>query len=228
MKTSINLQNQPQNINIDMVDINMPKRKEQDINLNLKGNKRLESSSMSGVISGTVANLDGNKINIENLDFKKDVNIIGTIKGIKIKEQKVVSNNSKNTSDEDDFRICGTIPGTKIIKSNNDLTNQNTNIINPKVKLDLKGPKINDTNIEINENIPDINVNKPKINLKSPNTNINNPNNNIKGNIPINNINYINSTQKIDISPKTPNFNLSGNIPGKSINTSNLEERPKY
>ena len=223
MKTSINLQNQPQNINIDMVDINMPKRKEQDINLNLKGNKRLESSSMSGVISGTVANLDGNKINIENLDFKKDVNIIGTIKGIKIKEQKVVSNNPKNTSDEDDFRICGTIPGTKMIKSNTDLTNQNMNIINPKVKLDLKGPKINDTNIEINENIPDINVNKPKINLKSPNTNINNPNYTIKGNIPINNINYINSTQKIDISPKMPNFNLSGNIPGKSINTSNLD-----
>ena len=211
IKISTNSSQNQININPNLNDLKNPKNEE-------KGSKNVDSS-LSGVISGNVAKIDGNKIsNNYKIDFNKDLIITGTIKGTKEKNKNV--SNNKKTNNEN--CISGFIPGIKLPKTQYDLKTPNTsNInINPNIKVDVKGPKINDTNIDINENIPEINVNNPKINIES-NNNLTNQNYNLKGRIPIPDIN---SSNKIEVSnPKMPTSNMSVNIPGPKINTSNID-----
>ena len=196
------------NNNVDGVDLNVPK-------LNLEGNKKGNRNidmSISGVILGSEIP-NNNKIN-NKIDFTKNINITGTIQGIKTKKSK-----TKN-----EIYLSGDIPGVKQNGAKTLVPNPNINI-NSNAKENLNGPKINYNNNGINKNIGEINMNGPSINVESPNINLKSPNYNISGNIPSANIKKTNidipSTNINYNNKKIPNFNLSGNIPGKVSKSKN-------
>ena len=182
------------------LDSNSPKTEIKD------GKNKHIDSSLSGVISGTggTTNINVKPFDIKGIDFTKDVNLVGTIPGIKLK---------KNP----EFNLNGNIPGTKIKPTNYNLKNNNPNI-NPNVNLKIGEQKLNGQNVNVNknENISDISkskVNTEPYNINSENITVNSV---IRPNVEIKSNNIHNF--------KIPDFNLSGNIPGKpnNINHSNI------
>ena len=194
------------------INVNIQKKEKDPIKVN-----KANDSSLSGVISGTGVPLNGTNNNYNNIDIKKDINLIGTIHGIKSNSNK---NNKKKNNEN--YSIEGIIPGIREKDQKIGLKGPNINNTN----IGLKGPKINTSNIIIEEeNNKSINLNGPKTEINSSNINIVNQKHEISGIIPSDNIN----NRKVEMSmshinnnkSKIPDFNLNGNIPGKKLNSSN-------
>ena len=198
------------NGNINGIDRNAPRIEGHDENIVIKGNKNIDSS-LSGVISGTGApKVDIKTVDNKIIDYTKNVNITGTIQGIK-SLNKNISKQNNNTKNNQPTIITGIIPGVKQTKAKVNVESPNMNI-NPNAKLNLKGPKLDVNDNNINNNIGEIKVEDPKLNIESPNINLKGPNLNINQNVNIPSKNI-----------KMPNYNLSGNIPGKKIIKKNVD-----
>ena len=207
------------NGNINGIDVKAPRIEGHDENMVIKGNKNIDSS-LSGVISGTGApKADIKTVDNKIIDYTKNVNITGTIQGIKSLNKNISKQNNKSKNNQPTI-ITGIIPGVKQTKAKVNVEYLNKSI-NPNVKLDLKGPKLDVNDNTINNNIREIKVEDPKLNIESPNINLKDQNYHISGNAPNLNINQnVNIPSK---NKKMPNYNLSGNIPGKKIIKKNVD-----
>ena len=232
LRSEINLfQEQPKNKNIQLneiinseykingIDINAPRIEGHDENIVIKGNKNIDSS-LSGVISGTGApKVDIKTVDNKIIDYTKNVNLTGTIQGIK-SLNKNISKQNNNTKNNQPTIITGIIPGVKQTNAKVNVGYPNKNI-NQNVKLDLKGPKLDVNDNTINNNIGEIKVEDPKLNIESPNINLKGQNYHISGNPP--NLNINQNVNIPSMNKKMPNYNLSGNIPGKKIIKKNVD-----
>jgi hypothetical protein len=220
-------------------------------NANIQRGNKPYDTSLSGMITGKGGNINAkNEANLKNIDIKKDIDLKGTIQGIKPnffiggiihgvknKEPKEVNNknatigikvpkvDNKTEINLNGPNVNGNLKGPS---TNVDLKgpNINGNLKGPSANVDLKGPKINDVNKEIDLKGPNVNVD-----LKGPNVN-DNKEINLKGpsvNIDMNEPNINNNSQVILKGPKINNSanvnnnnqNINLNAPKIDINLNN-------
>ena len=220
-------------------------------NVNIpRGNKPCDTS-LSGIITGKGGNINvKNETKLKNIDAKKDIDLKGTIpgikpnffiggiiRGVKNKEPKEVNNKNATIG----IKVPNIDNKTEI---NLNGANVNGNLKGPSANVDLKGPNINNVNKEIDLKGPNVNVDlkgpnvndKKEIDLKGPSVNIdmNEPNINTNSQVilkgpKINNPANLNSNSqninlnapRIDINLNNQNNQVSGNNISENINNPN-------